>query len=278
MFKAILYNLGDRFAIHRILASNTFEPEFRDWNETELETIDQFQLIAYYSPELDIPTIRKIREALHFFNIKLLVLCDNLDLETKKEALIYGADLVELLPESDDELISWFKRCYFQLIESAEYPREIIDAFQLSVTEIFTTMALLNPEPEQIYRRTSQFHFGEVSGFMALAGDKKGAMLISLHEALARRIISQIIAVPEDQISEDDLHDGVGELVNMIAGGTKARLSDFEEDFMLSAPTVVIGPTHRVIQQRDMPCVIMVFGIEEYHFAVQVCLMRFIHS
>jgi chemotaxis protein CheX len=276
MYKAVLFDLADRYAIHRILASNTFEPEFRTWSEDELGHLDSFQLVVCYMPEINVPLIHRIRESLHFFNIKLLILCDNLDVEQRKEALIYGADLVELVPESEDDLISYFKRCYFQLQESADFPHGIIDAFKLSISEILNTMALLDPIPVQTYRRTSQFHFGEVSGIMALAGEKKGAMLISLHEELARKIISQMMAIPGDQISEEDLHDGVGELVNMVAGGTKARLSDFEEDFLLSAPTVVIGPTHRVIQQRDMPCVIMVYEVEEFHFAVQVCLMSFI--
>jgi chemotaxis protein CheX len=276
MFKAVLYNLSDRFAIHRILASNTFEPEFREWSDSESAELTQFQLIVYYAPALDIPLVRRIRESLNFFNIKVIVFCDNLDQEVKKDALVYGADYVELLPENDDELISMFKRCYFQLIESADFPREIIDAFQLSIVEILSTMALMNPEVAQVYRRTTQFHFGEVTGIMALAGEKKGAMLISLHEELARNIISSIIAVPASDLSEDDMNDGVGELVNMIAGGTKARLSDYEEDFLLSAPTVVLGAKHRVVQHKDMPCVIMVYEVEGFYFAVQVCLMRFL--
>ncbi len=51
-----------------------------------------------------------------------------------------------------------------------------------------------------------------------------------------------------------DFADGVGELANMISGGAKARFAA-ERNVSISCPSVVMGPNHRVIQQKDLPVV-----------------------
>ncbi|PID27944.1 MAG: hypothetical protein CSB55_07115 [Candidatus Cloacimonadota bacterium] len=272
MYKALLYNLKNDYSIHEILESQTFEPEFADFSENELNNLTNYELIVIYLPETDLKIIKKIRENLFFHNVTLLVLTDTVDLSQKKKALRSGADFVEEKPSSSKELTIFFKMIYGLHQKSSVFPENVLEPFKAAVSEIFRMMAMMNAELIQEYKVTTHFHFGEVSAVMALAGTKKGGIILSLNEKTARRIIANISATSPDALEEEDVHDGIGEMINMIAGGAKARLTD-DEHFLLSALAVITGSRHRVIQQKEMPCAVMVYRLNEEYFAIQICLM-----
>jgi chemotaxis protein CheX len=278
MYKALLYNLKDHYSIHEILESKTFEPEFAEYSDNELDSLTDYRLIVLYLPNIDVKIIRKIRENLFFHCVTLLVLSDVIDVATNKQALKNGADFVELKPDTSEELTPILKKIHDLHEESSYFPKNVLEPFRLSTCEIFQMMAMMNAELVQEYKITTHFHFGEVSAVMALAGKKKGGIILSLNEKMARLAISNISAIPADDLEEDDVHDGVGELINMIAGGAKARLTDEDEHFLLSAPTVITGRKHRVIQQKDMPCAVMVYRVDDEYFAIQICLMALTSS
>ncbi len=272
MKKAIFLNLKDIFSLYAIVESKTFEPTFEDWSEKVLDNVSDYALIVLYQEEFDIEIIKKIRRKIAFRNIKLMVFTNTITLEMKKTTLAFGADFVELLPLSDEELINHLSDMKIMSDRSKYYNESVLTPFILSIQEILSMMAVINVDLVETYLNTSPFHYGDVSGIMALAGEKKGIIMISFYEELSNKIISSIMGLPVEEITEDEQHDGVGELINMIAGGAKARLGDSELHFLLSAPTVITGNQHRVIQQKDIPCVVMVFAIEEEFFAVQLCM------
>lgn len=273
MKKAALINLKDIFSLYSVVETKTFEPEFLDWDEKLIPNLVNYSLVVYYSQEVDIHLIRKIRKSFTFHNIKLLVFCDSLNIDQKKKILQSGADFAELLPMSDEEFINHLLEMNALIEKSTFFNQDVLTPFILSTEEILNMMAVIAVSLDEVYLTTTPLHFGDISGVMALAGERKGVIMISFFESYAKKIISSIMAVPEDEITEEDENDGVGELINMIAGGAKARLGESESSFYLSAPSVVTGYQHRVIQQKDIPCVVMVFKTEEDYFAVQLCLM-----
>lgn len=275
MYKTALINLEGKFSLYSIVDSQTFEPVFIEWSKDILKNLKEYSLVVYYSPEIDIEIVKEIRKNLCFLNIKLIVFSDLIDINIRKTTMQAGADLVELLPLSDEEFVEILENFRSYFLHSKSFNQTLLTPFKLATEEILSMMAVINIEFVDAYLASSQFHFGDLSGIMALAGDKKGAIMISFYENLAKKIISAIMAVPEDEIQEEDEHDGVGELINMIAGGAKARLGDSDTHFLLSAPTVITGNQHRVIQQKDMPCVVLVYKVEEEFFAIQICLMAF---
>ncbi len=273
MKKVALINLKEIFSLYSIVETKTFEPVYLEWEEDTKPSLLEYSLVVYYNPIIDIHLIRNIRKSLSFHNIKFLVFCDSINIEQKKKILQSGADYAELLPMSDEEFVHYLQEINSLIDKSAFFNKEVITPFVLSTEEILNMMAVISASLDQVYLSTTPLHFGDVSGVMALAGERKGVIMISFFESYAKKIISSIMAVPEEEISEDDENDGVGELINMIAGGAKARLGESEGSFYLSAPSVVTGNQHRVIQQKDIPCVVMVFKTEDDYFAVQLCLM-----
>jgi len=243
-----------------------------------LDSICDYSLIVLYQENIDNDLIKKIRIKIAFRNIKLMVFSNSITLEAKKSSLRSGADFVELLPLSDEELVDYLSNAKSLLDNSNFYNMDILNPFILSVQEILSMMAMLELEIVDTYLSTTPFHYADISGIMALAGEQKGIIMVSFFEHLSNRIISSIMGLPIEQISEDEQHDGVGELVNMIAGGAKARLGDSDWNFLLSAPTVITGNQHRVIQQKDVPCVVIVLSVDGENFAIQICLNLLSHN
>jgi len=71
-------------------------------------------------------------------------------------------------------------------------------------------------------------------------------------------------------VSEDDVIDGVGEIVNIIAGNAKAYLTKY--DLSISLPNVIIGDNHTLAGQSGSPTIVVPFISGELNFIMEVSL------
>jgi len=83
----------------------------------------------------------------------------------------------------------------------------------------------------------------EVSGVIGLSGKAIGTVVLSLSEEVALKAASQMLMVEATEI-DDDVVDAVGELANMVAGGAKAELEEYQ--LSISLPSVITGRGHDV--------------------------------
>jgi chemotaxis protein CheX len=84
----------------------------------------------------------------------------------------------------------------------------------------------------------------DISGFIGLSGEARGAVIISMKNKLALRLTT-ILTGKEHTTIDDNAVDAVGEIINIIAGNVKQNL---EQVFKLtiSLPTVVNGGGHSI--------------------------------
>lgn len=85
----------------------------------------------------------------------------------------------------------------------------------------------------------------DVSAIIGMTGDVVGTVVLSLPAATASKIVEGFVGSPID-MEDDDFADAVGELVNMISGGAKAKFQG--KQVYISCPSVVIGQGHTVQQ------------------------------
>lgn len=121
--------------------------------------------------------------------------------------------------------------------------------------------------------RMDAFTKGEISGTMGLSGIAEGFVSVTFKNNVARKIVCRMLQVNAGEESEEDIRDGVGELMNMIAGAAKAQLAATEHAFQLSLPNVIVGGPHTVGQIRGVPVIVIEFTTEGEAFEVMVCLM-----
>ncbi len=109
------------------------------------------------------------------------------------------------------------------------------------VTEMMSAMLGLPCDqcgPEGIER--------DVSGIIGFAGQTAGQMTLSFPMETARQLVAEMLGMDTEEIDEELLKDGVGEMANIVAGNAKARLQDTSFHFQMGLPSIVVGRNHSV--------------------------------
>ncbi|MCB9357352.1 MAG: chemotaxis protein CheX [Calditrichaeota bacterium] len=113
---------------------------------------------------------------------------------------------------------------------------------------------------------------GYYTGTIGLSGKAEGFVSVTFTKELATKVVCKMLMCSGDEITEDDIRDGVGEFMNVVAGAAKAELVNTPHSFQLSVPQVFSGGPHFVAQPRGIPVFIIEFEAEKQKFEVLVCL------
>jgi chemotaxis protein CheX len=148
---------------------------------------------------------------------------------------------------------------------------QVINPFIVATVNALETMAGLKSTRGTPFVKGEFQAFADVSGIIGLAGDVKGAVVLSFPSVLAKKIFE---AMTGESVPEGDpaIADVVGELANMVAGGAKGSLAEQGMGYRISVPTVVTGKEHFVSYKTDGPCLIVPFQIGTETFWVQISI------
>lgn len=151
---------------------------------------------------------------------------------------------------------------------------ELIAPFIDSTKETFQTMVSMPVRRKEVYIKQGYEMYGEISGIIGLSGATTGTCALSMSMALGERVVRTMMMTPEDEVlAESEIRDGVGELINMIAGGAKTKLSGTMYKFNITLPTIISGGGHEVFHRASTYCVVIVFeNTEGETFALDVCV------
>ncbi len=150
----------------------------------------------------------------------------------------------------------------------ADYLNPFIEATVMTLRQ----MAQMECERTGLSLRTDAATRGFISGTMGLSGSAEGFVSVTFNNDLARCIVCHMLQINVGEETEEDIRDGVGEFMNMIAGVAKAGLAGTAYSFQLSLPNVIVGGPHTLGQIRGVPVVVVEFTTEEQPFEVMVCL------
>ena len=82
-----------------------------------------------------------------------------------------------------------------------------------------------------------------ISSVIGLSGKAVGTVVINLSESVAIKAASAMLMTEVTEVNEQVL-DAVGEIANIVAGGAKAELEEFQ--LSVSLPNVVVGDPHEI--------------------------------
>ncbi len=146
---------------------------------------------------------------------------------------------------------------------------EYINPFLKASMNLFKDYLGLQAVGGKPYLRPDPQDLDEVSGIIGLAGDTKGAVVLSFSRDTAIKVISKMEGKPYHVLGNDVL-DGVGELVNIIAGNAKQDLLQFRIE--ISLPGVITGKAYKIRWPEGIPVVAIPFTTELGPFSVNVSL------
>ena len=109
----------------------------------------------------------------------------------------------------------------------------------------------------------------EVSGIIGLAGETRGAVVLSFSRETALAIVSKF-ANQEYRVLSNEVLDGVGELINIIAGNAKKDLMDFRIE--ISLPGVITGSSYKMRWPEGIPVIAVPMESEFGTFSINISL------
>jgi chemotaxis protein CheX len=256
------------------LLGDTSSTESEDFSEQR--QIDEFTMIilgASDNPKDDLVKTKKLRYQTKFRDIPIILLSSNGELSRDRNYIMAGATEVLSLPQSSPTACRQIFQGYLTpnrkpLEKEMEYIRPFVDHTE----NVLSTMASLETKFRDVYFQREIRIFGDVSGVIGLSGNAEGTVVITFYWDLARKAISSMLGIEEDEIDAVAIHDGVGELINMISGSAKADFTNTPFHFQLSLPTVVVGSGHEIGHPEHASIAVLVFDVNDKAFAVQLSL------
>ena len=105
--------------------------------------------------------------------------------------------------------------------------------------EVFDTMLSMELSEQDVQAMAEG---NRIVGSVSLAGSASGTVNIHVSDAFACQITANMLGMDLDEIdSDEEVHDVIGELSNMIGGDLKSRLCDAGFTCELSIPSITSG-------------------------------------
>jgi chemotaxis protein CheX len=115
----------------------------------------------------------------------------------------------------------------------------LLSTLRSATEEVFDTMLAL---PLQVEPPVTGPHYvpANVVAAVALAGHRRGLVVVHASLTAARRITSRMLGIPQHEVA-GEVPDAMGEIANMVAGTFRNRLAAVEPASDISVPMVTIG-------------------------------------
>ena len=118
---------------------------------------------------------------------------------------------------------------------------EHICPFIESTSEVFTVMLNCELKRGKMSLREHSTNSRHLTGFIGLKGEVSGRVAMTFPPDTAIKIVNKLLNIQVEAV-DSDVCDAIGEIMNMVAGGAKAKLCDpNRRPIDMTLPTVVRG-------------------------------------
>ncbi len=146
---------------------------------------------------------------------------------------------------------------------------DIIEPFIKSAVHVIKIMANTETTPGAISVRAPGSAPGAVSGIIGMAGENvDGMMVISFDEPCVLSIVSKMLSETFTELNNDVI-DAVGEITNMICGGSKKELGELGYAINMSTPIMITGGDVHLAQFSKSEVVSIPFTTEKGQFTIE---------
>jgi chemotaxis protein CheX len=144
-----------------------------------------------------------------------------------------------------------------------------IDPFIDATVNVLKELFGLDAEVQKPYLvRAEDTHNWDVSAIIGIAGEAKGAVVLSFTEGLAKALTARLVG-KDTAVTPDMVTDAIGEMVNIVAGNAKKGLEQYR--LVISLPSIVKGKNHVIAwPARGIPVIGVPFKttLEPCHLSV----------
>lgn len=127
---------------------------------------------------------------------------------------------------------------------------------------------------KEIYIKKNYVMLGDISGLIGLSGVICGTAAVSLPAPFALKCVGTMRNQEDElELTDSAVRDGVGEIINMIAGQAKTILGATGYKFDISLPTIISGRSHELYHKQGTTILSMEFETDsgdEFAFDVSI--------
>ena len=151
---------------------------------------------------------------------------------------------------------------------------EFVVPFLDATQSTFRLMMNREVRRTDVYIKKNHVMFGDISGEIGMSGhDVCGTASISLPAPLAIACVCDMLGESKENVSDLIIRDGVGEMINMIAGGAKTTFGNTKYRFDISLPTIISGHGHEIYHKNGTTWLSTIFETKDKdEFSVDVCV------
>ena len=124
-----------------------------------------------------------------------------------------------------------------------------INPFISSASNVFDTMLDCRISRTGLSLKDGHSPSHPISGIIGLSGTVCGSVVLSLSREVAFGVVDRMLGLKVNEV-DSNVVDATGELTNIIAGGAKAQLSQYQ--LSLGLPNVVVGRNHTICFPTDV--------------------------
>lgn len=146
----------------------------------------------------------------------------------------------------------------------------LLNPFIESTITTLATMTQITATAETAFIKENAKAFGDVTGIIGMMDPKMtGSIVISFESNCILKIVSSMLMEEFTTINPDIL-DAVGEMTNIICGGTKASLNAHGYTFNMATPFVVHSPNSELKQLGNVAITAVPFSTEFGRFQLEL--------
>lgn len=149
---------------------------------------------------------------------------------------------------------------------------ELINPFIGAAISVIETMTNIKVEPGKPALKANNQSFGEITGIIGLAGiGVSGNLVVSFEKNCILAIVNAMLGSEYTEITED-IVDAVGEITNMICGGTKRELNKLGVTIQMASPVIIRGQNIELSQLSQAPTLTIPFSTKSGTFCIDANL------
>lgn len=223
------------------------------------------------NPARSADVVARVRRQLHFRNIPVLICVER---SHEERAVSQFRDCVAgllLSPFDTTDVKSLIGRIGLPdcVDESSE---KLLTSLSAVITRVVSEIAGSKVVQVDSYLKSDYCLQGDICGVMLIRGHFEGSVAIGMTRLLARKLAAQLAGCEEVDLNDEDLADGVGEVINQITGNLRSILWELGHHIEIHLPETFIKDPPPIKHQPSQPHHVIVLECENELLALQWCL------
>ena len=216
----------------------------------------------------------RFRSLLGFRDIPIMISLDKANLDHPQDSPDHSSDMLLVAPFDDDQVHKQIGRALSPVGEENCPDEDILEVIVKATRTVVGQIAGVEIVHTGSYPKKDYHLLGDICGLMPLTGYLEGCVAVGMSTLLARRLSAQIAMCDEEFITDEDLLDGVGEIINQISGKIKTILSEQDKSVNMDLPVVGQGRDSNIANDYSLPVIVQLFECKNEQFAVCVCIRQ----